>query len=225
MRNTKKLTLDSTTDLLSYPALFDITEIPKKPEILSYTLPRVHYAHGVNALSFNITNIKTNEELIINKQLPIELISYEQDDDEVEDILLRMEGGGGIGTAWSFSADLDPEMEEGYHANFYNFEGISPEPDYFYLTPGDTEIITIFINFLVPGNYRFKIGVEYFDHEIVRTEWLDKEFSAFIFKEFQVWTPPTFEDQKLINNRICKFIGIGYYSDDDFKGYECKKNK
>lgn len=220
-RNTVVLTLDSTTDLFSLPPLLDISSLSKTTDILSLNPPQVQYAHGVNIITFNITNIKTRDELIISNQLPIEIISYEQEDNEVEDILQFRGGGGGGGAAWYFSVDLQPMVGERFYASYYDYQDPSTKPDYFYLAPGDTEVINVTFDFLSPGYYKFKVGVEYYDDDDVKIRWLDKEFNAFIPEEFYLWVNQINSlDSDLLFLGDCKFISVDY-EDEDFPGYKC----
>lgn len=147
-----------------------------------------------NILRISVTN-QSDTTLILNNQLPIQLIDFQSLEGPLNSLFPI---GGGLGHYRNFVVDIPSTKSVNIvWAVFDEIDELGQpgkeKPDFFTLQPGEVEAFSIEIRFDVPGKYEFRPGIEYFKDGETIYMWVKDPVIAYLPQEMITWDFPSDE--------------------------------
>ncbi len=165
-----------------------------------------------NRIVMSVLN-QSNTTIVINNQVPIQLIAYQPMQSPVNVLNLPL---GGEGFYRNFVADIPMNAGSGTVWASFSESGVEVPgdivptvnaPDFFTLSPGEVEVFKIETQFEGAGEYTFRPGIEYYNDTGKSTIiWTSEPVTAYLPSNMVIWEP-TFADsgQKYSRSGQCSF--------------------
>ena len=175
---------------------------------------------------YSITNT-SNKTIILNKEMPIRIISYQPYRKPTNIVSF---GGGGGGSFRNFVVDMPMIATSGSIRAIFDevpgtgqtIEDIRDEEliDFFTLSPGEVEVFSLEVRYDGPGEYIFQPGIEFIDNGNTIQLWAPESIDAILPENIIFWEPDL-QFKEYIRKGKCWFAYPRDGESNFDKVYEC----